>query len=123
MKAEVRPNVTADELEDFIMQNIEEKSSLMTDNAKAYQRAKGRYVLETVDHGKGEYVRGKAHINTIETFISHLKRSTKGTYKVISKEHLQSYVDSFVFHYNNRHNDKERFSSLLEILSHSVKPL
>lgn len=119
MKAEVRPNVTADELEDFIMQNIEEKSSLMTDNAKGYQRAKNRYDLQTVDHGKGEYVRGQAHVNRIETFISHLKRSIKGTYKTISKEHLQSYVDSFVFHYNNRYNDKARFSLLLETLLHA----
>lgn len=116
IRAEVRPNVTADEMEDFIMSNISEGSNLMTDNAKGYDRVKGRYNLEKVDHGKGEYVRGRAHINTIETWFSHIKRSIRGTYKVISKQHLQSYLDGFVFHYNNRYNDRERFSVLLETL-------
>jgi len=119
IRAEVRPNVTADEMEDFIMNNISEGSNLMTDNAKGYDRVKGRYNLEKVDHGKGEYVRGKAHINTIETWFSHIKRSIRGTYKVISKQHLQSYLDGFVFHYNNRYNDKARFSCLLETLLHA----
>ncbi len=114
MKAQVRPNVTADELEDFIVSNIEPKTELMTDNAKGYRRMKGRYTLDPVDHGKGEFVRGRAHINATETFISHLKRSINGTYKTISKEHLQSYLDAFVFHYNNRYSDKARFSSLLD---------
>jgi hypothetical protein len=119
IRAEVRPNVTADEMEDFIMNNISEGSNLMTDNAKGYDRVKGRYDLEKVNHGKGEYVRGKAHINTIETWISHIKSSIRGTYKVISKQHLQSYLDAFVFHYNNRYSDKGRFEVLLETLLHA----
>lgn len=37
----------------------------------------------------------------------------KGTHKVVSKKYLQNYLDGFVFHYDNRHNDKTRFSALL----------
>lgn len=78
-------------MEDFIMNNVFEGSNLMTDSAKGYDRVKGRYNLQKVDHGKWEYVRGEAHINTIETFFTHIKRSIRGIYKVISKQHLQSY--------------------------------
>lgn len=119
MKAEILPNVTATELEVFMMGNIKEGSSLMTDNAKGYDRVKDVYKLEKVDHSKREYVRGQVHVNHIETFISHLKRSITGTYKTISKQHLQSYLDSFVFHYNNRGNDRNRFSLLLETVLHA----
>ncbi len=55
----------------------------------------------------------RSHTNTIDGFRAHVKRSMKGTHKVVSKKYLQNYLDSFVFHYDNRHNDKVRFSSLL----------
>jgi hypothetical protein len=54
------------------------------------------------------------HINRVEAFWAHVKRSVKGTHKVISQKHLQSYLDGFVFHYNNRHNDRQRFEVLLD---------
>jgi len=73
--------------------------------AKCYDRF-------TVNHKNKEFARGMVHVNHLESFWAHLKRSIKGSHKVISKKYLQSYVDSFVWHYNNR-NDKERFSSLL----------
>ena len=70
-----------------------------------------------VDHHKGEYVRGDIHINNVEAFWSHIKRSIKGTHKVVSKKHLQSYLDGFVFHYNQRKGtDAQRFSALLGAL-------
>lgn len=47
---------------------------------------------------------------------AHIKRSMRGTYKVVSKKHLQSYLDAFAFHYNNRHSDTERFAVLLGAL-------
>lgn len=114
MKAKFRPNVTANDLESFVMEHVKEHSTLMTDDAKAYKRVADIYDHQTVKHTKGEYVRGRVHVNRIETFISHLKRSISGTFKTISKEHLQSYLDAFVFHYNNRRNDRTRFSLLLE---------
>lgn len=44
----------------------------------------------------------------------HVKRSVKGTHKVVSKKYLQSYLDAFVWHYNQRTcTDAERFATLL----------
>ena len=109
-------------MQSFIERNIETKATtIMTDSSRAYLRSDKTHSREKVDHHKGEYVRGDSHSNTIETFFAHLKRSIKGTYKVISKQHLQSYLDALVFHYNNRGNDNRRFSFLLDILLHAIK--
>lgn len=120
IKAEVLPDASAKTMESFVARNIETKATtIMTDSSKVYLRTDKTHDREAVDHSKGEYVRDDIHINTIETFFAHLKRSIKGTYKVISRQHFQSYLDAFVFHYNNRYSDKGRFEVLLETLLHA----
>lgn len=102
----------------FIVGNIRPKSKIFTDRHGSFDRMKTLYKLRSVNHSKREYARGNAHINTVESFWSHIKRSVTGTHKRVSKHHLQSYLDAFVFHYNNRYSDKERFLSLLDIVLH-----
>ncbi len=117
MKAEVTPNAQANTIGGFLEKHIEPKGTrLMTDKSDRYDRVALGYDRHAVDHHRKEFTRGDVHINNIETFWSHIKRSIKGTHKVISKKHLQSYLDGFVFHYNNRHNDSERFASLLGMI-------
>lgn len=121
MKAEVTPNATAKTIGEFLDKNVNpDDTRLITDDSNRYMNVALGYDRYVVRHGHGEYVRGDIHVNHIETFWSHLKRSIKGTHKVISKKHLQAYLDGFVFHYNNRHSDKERFGTLLALL---VKPV
>jgi transposase-like protein len=117
VKAEVTPNNTSETMTSFIKRNIETKlTNTLTDSSNVYFKSDKTHDRYSVDHHKGEYVRGDVHINTVETFFAHLKRSIKGTFKSLSRRHLQSYLDAFVFHYNNRYNDKERFSLLLGML-------
>jgi transposase len=119
-KAEVVPDSSSKTMTDFIQRNIETKlTNTLTDSSKVYLKSDKTHDRYSVDHHKGEYVRGDVHINTVETFFAHLKRSIKGTFKSLSKQHFQAYLDAFVFHYNNRHNDKERFFSLLDMLLQS----
>lgn len=113
IKAEVVKSAGSLPLKDFIERNVQKKTtSLMTDATNMYKNITKGYDRHFVDHHKKEFVRGDIHINTVEAFFAHLKRSMKGTYKAISKQHLQSYLDAFVFHYNNRHSDKQRFEAL-----------
>ncbi len=122
IKAEITPNNTAQTMQDFIERNIDtKKTRILTDSSKIYWRSDKTHKREAVDHHRGEYVRGDVYINTVETFFSHLKRSIKGTFKVISRQHLQSYLDAFVFHYNNRGNDNQRFGVLMGALLHASK--
>jgi hypothetical protein len=63
----------------------------------------------TVNHGRGEYVRGDAYTNTAEGFISLLKRGIVGTFHHVGKAHLGKYVSEFEFRYNARKvADKDR---------------
>lgn len=114
MKAEVMPDATAETMRDFLSRNVHTNiSRIMTDSSRVYQKADWRYHREAVDHHRGEYARGNVHVNAVETFFAHLKRSIKGTYKTLSRKHLQSYLDAFAFHYNNRHSDRQRFGALM----------
>ena len=119
IKAQVSESATADEIEDFLKNNVTVGSILMTDTAKAYRRMDKGFDRFPVNHSKGEYVRGAFNVNTVETFFSHIKRSIRGTFKSVSKEYLQTYLDAFVFHYNNRYSDKGRFGVLMGTLLHA----
>lgn len=96
---------------EFIERNVTKGSWLLSDATNRIQ-VKG-YERHTVSHKKGEYAKGAIHVNNVEVFWGHAKRSIRGTYKAISRQYLQSYLDSFVFHYNNRHSDTDRFAVLL----------
>ena len=53
----------------------------------------------------GEYVKGKASINGMESFWSMLKRGYVGTFHRMSREHLHRYVGEFEGRHNNRDAD------------------
>lgn len=120
MRAEVVKDNSARSHKEFIDKHVVKgESRLLTDGSNRYAEAVFGLKHESVNHSKKEYARGDVHINKIETFWSHVKRSIRGTHKAISQEHLQSYLDAFVFHYNNRYSDKQRFSSLVGTLLQS----
>jgi len=65
---------------------------------------KDGYKHETVDHRRGEYVRGVVHTNSMENFWSLLKRGIVGTYHHVSKKYLPLYLNEFSYRFNNRGN-------------------
>jgi transposase len=120
VKAEVVGNADALNIGNFIGKNIEPAGTrLMTDSSNRYSKVAKGFERFMVDHSKKQYVRGDVHVNSVESFWAHVKRSIKGTHKVVSKKYLQTYLDGFAWHRNNRHNDRERFAALLGILLHA----
>jgi transposase-like protein len=119
MKAMMMPSIGKQAHDAFLTQNVAKTARLLTDGAQVYKNA--GYKNEQVIHSKKEYARGDVHINTVESFFGHVKRSITGTYKTISKEQLQAYLDSFVFHYNNRHSDTDRFAVLVGAVLRGAK--
>ena len=57
---------------------------------------------EAVKHSVGEYVRGMAHTNGMESFWSMLKRAHMGTFHKLSPKHLNRYVQEFAGKHNMR---------------------
>lgn len=67
-----------------------------------------------VNHSAGEYVRGIATTNTVESSFALLKRGLYGTFHHVSEQHLQRYATEFDFRWNQRKvTDTERASALL----------
>jgi hypothetical protein len=55
---------------------------------------------DTVNHSAGEYARGTANTNSIESVWAVLKRGIHGVYHHASPKHLGRYVDEFTFRLN-----------------------
>lgn len=112
--AHVVPNVKMKTISPIIYGAVKRNSTIMTDEFNIYNRlAKQGYNHETVKHTVKEYVKGKIHTNTIECFWSQLKRSIDGTHHAVSPKHLQSYVDEFVYRWNERDADASLFQTML----------
>ncbi|MBF9264133.1 IS1595 family transposase, partial [Paracidovorax cattleyae] len=99
------PSVTGQNLKLVIESQIHPATHLMTDSSPRYnllKREHGFAAYEQVNHSKGEYVRGKAHTNTVEGYFSLFKRGLIGTFHHVAPKHLQRYSEEFAFRYNNR---------------------
>lgn len=96
-----------------VIENVDRKSSIMSDEAGVYKKLpRIGYQRSGIKHGKRHWVRGNVHTNTVEGLWSCIKPCLKGTHRSVSKTHLQSYVDEFVWRYNHR-KDPRMFRSLL----------
>jgi len=104
-----------------IIKAVKLSATVFTDEWLGYKSLQKIYDHSFVKHNTGEYVQGKVHTNTIESFWSILKRGIFGIYHSTSKKHLQKYVDEFVFRYNTRHgNEANRFNLLLANSNHRL---
>jgi transposase-like protein len=80
-----------------------DKTYLMSDEAQVYKKLlKLGYQRSAVKHGKGTYVRGNVHTNSIESFWALVKRQYHGTHHTMSKKHLQRYIDEIAYRFNHR---------------------
>jgi len=99
------PVVSAKTLRPILNEQIKDasKTALMTDGEGQYRILVDLFGSHaSVNHSIGEYVRGDAHTNTIESYFALLKRGITGTYHHISQKHLKRYLGEFDFRYNER---------------------
>ena len=103
VQAAVVPDTKSETLCRFIMEHAAgPDTKIYTDDALTYHVLPNH---ETVKHSVGEYVRGKAHTNGVESFWSMLKRAHTGTFHKISPKHLDRYVKGFAGKHNFRDRD------------------
>ena len=101
VSAAVVEDTTGPTLRGFVSERVADGLTVYTDEHAAYRGLP--YPHEAVKHSVGEYVRGQAHTNGVESFWSMLKRGYQGTYHQMSPKHLDRYVSEFA----GRHNDRE----------------
>ena len=87
----------------FVAERTKPGATVYTDESKAYNALAAWFDHEAVNHSVGEYVRGQAHCNGMESFWSMLKRGYHGTYHKMSQKHLERYINEF----SGRHNVRE----------------
>lgn len=113
IKASVVSRVHSGVLSTYVLRNVESGAKLVTDDFGAYKHLDRHFDRRVINHSAKLYVRGNVHTNTIEGFWSQLKRSIRGTYVSVSRQHLQSYVDEFAYRYNLRFSPVPVFPQIL----------
>lgn len=100
--AETRDTET---LHGFVADHAAPGATVYTDDWRAYRGMPFNH--EAVNHSAGEYVRGMAHTNGIESFWSMLKRGYQGTFHHFSEKHMDRYIGEFAGRHNIRESDTE----------------
>ena len=96
-------------VESFVRETISDKVTLVAsdDNKQyAFMHYGPNARHESVNHSRGEYVRGDVHTANLDSFWSLLKRGIVGTYHKVSTEYLPLYLNEFSWRHNNRNNEE-----------------
>jgi transposase len=121
--AKIVPDVKARTLLPMIWKNVSQNSTVFTDELPSYNYvSKLGYAHEIVQHAAKQYVRGHAHVNTVESLWSTIKRGLDGVNHHVSPLYLQGYLDTYVYRYNHRKDETPMFLSLLNQVSRAVQP-
>ena len=89
-------------LQPIVKSTVKEGSSVYTDDSRIYSGLERAFDHDTVKHSAGEYVKGKASTNGIESFWAVMKRGYYGTHHWWSIKHLHRYVAEYVYRANTR---------------------
>ena len=94
--------ISASTLVPKVLAHIRSGATVYSDEFAGYRRLSALYNHRRINHGAGQYVNGRAHTNTIESFWALFKRGFIGVYHHMSAKHLQRYADEFVARWNMR---------------------
>ena len=115
VRAEVVADRKAATLQGRVVEHVLPASTIFTDEWSSYSGLGQRYrAHHRIRHSEKVYVSGAVHTQTIEGFWSNTKRGIDGTYHSVSAKWLPSYLNEFVWRYNERHNPRSMFETLLD---------
>jgi transposase-like protein len=104
-----------------IHDNIELGTQLYTDDGIVFSDLDGLFFKhESVNHSAGEYSRGVASTNSIESVWAVLKRGVYGTFHHISPKHVGRYTDESAWRLNEgnvKNHTTERLDSMVGAIS------
>jgi transposase-like protein len=104
VRARAVPDVSGKTLKGAIREMVDPSATIMTDEWRSYRGigkefAGGHHVVK---HSSGEYVRGNASTNEVESFFGLFKRGIMGSFHHVSRQHLNRYCDEFSFRWSER---------------------
>ena len=113
MRLEVLPDASAGTLAPWVRALVAAGAIVHTDGWNGYKGLAGvgfdhRPRLQRRDHPDAQKLLPRAH-----RAASNLKTWLQGTHRGVSPEHLQVYLDEFVFRHNRRRTPMAAFQTLL----------
>jgi transposase-like protein len=117
--AKVLPIANKANIHGFVREVVSpEAEMLVTDAHPVYQRLEGYPGHQIVNHQRGEYKKGEAHTNSIESVWALLMRQIVGTHHWVSPKHLEKYVQEMTWRLNRRSmTPADRMNSLFECVA------
>lgn len=120
MRTEIIPDVSKASLRKVVLENVQPKTVVTTDEAKGYGLLTGDdYHHGRVNHSKDVWAKVDPetginhHVQHVESFWSLFKRSVKSTHIHVSSEHMQTYLDEFTFRSNHRQMGNAMFDLII----------
>jgi transposase-like protein len=113
LRLQVVPDKKAVTLTNFIKSNIVDGTKIKTDGGEGYNGLSSLgYKHEALVVNKNPELID-AHLPLIHLIFSNLKSWIIGTHHGVSQDHLQNYLDEYVFRFNRRFYPMTSFNSVL----------
>ena len=113
---EITPNVQAKTLLPIITEHIPitGTTTIFTDEMPSYSKLTNMgFNHEVVQHSAKQYVNGTAHTQNVDGLWSIAKNGITGANRHVSPQHMQGYLDAYVFRYNHRNDEQPMFWQVL----------
>jgi transposase len=118
VKAHVVKSRASADVEAPIYRYVLPVSMIFTDNYVGYDayRLSRRFIgHRRIRHSEKIYVSGGVHTQTVEGFFGNMKNGIRGTYHSVSSKWLPSYLNGYVWRYNERSTStRSMFETLLD---------
>lgn len=110
-KMQVVETLDTQTINQFVIDNIEENSLIVTDKYRGYSK-----LLKTNNqHVVVEFNPDESQYHYLHIVISNLKSFVLGTYHGLGEEYLQTYLDEFCYRFNRRKLHEILFDRLLKL--------
>lgn len=105
----------------FLSENVTKGSLVRTDGWQGYNDLRPTWRHEGLALNASPALTD-AHLPMIHLIFSNLKTWVQGTHHGTSQQHLQAYLNEYVFRFNRRFYPMTAFNSVLGLAAHSVPP-
>lgn len=109
------------ELTGFVQKNVTPGSIVRTDGYEGYRALPDMGFIRDA-RVMAEPEMNDEHLPMIHLIFSNLKTWIDGTHHGVSQQHLQAYLNEYVFRFNRRFYPMTAFNSVLGLAAHATSP-
>jgi transposase-like protein len=115
LRLQVIPNRKQETLESMVLANVQKNAEVRTDAWNGYDNLHKLGYRHIAVPVRGDQAKTDQHLPMIHIVFGNLDAWLLGTHHGVSSEHLQGYLNEFVFRFNRRFWPMVGFDSVLKI--------